>query len=345
MAHSTFLKLMLSVFFATTIRLVLAQEQLVLCENQNAKILQAGKQLVVDYTRLIETLTMSTEYEIQEKIKGKIFQLTESTKIQIEDDITSYAHQGRRFDLDDYLANIRNHVDPDADVRYDVSEPDQIYYEPNKKFYYTLVGAKKTVQNAGNTVSFDENFFVKISQIDKNLPILRISDMAMKSERQLQVGNLVRTKSCFVEIKPLRFTIPSAENAIDFKRLNSSAYSFEWEGGVLEDSLLIEMIRLDKQGNILSVDTLLNEYPNSGYYTRWFLGKQKCGTYKFRMTKLVGNDPSAYSDSFKVKRKMPLGYQIAIVPAVFAGAYIIYNMSQKAKPLDDLPEVSPLPTQ
>jgi hypothetical protein len=315
----------------------IAQEQIVLCESQNTKLLESGKQIVVDYTRLIETLTQSTEYEVQEKIKGKIFLLTEGDKIQIEDDITAYSHEGRRFELDNYLANIRNHVTPDTDVRYNVSDPTQVYYQPDQNFYYTLVEAEKIVQKPEGPATYVENFFVKITQIEKNLPILRISDVAIKRPKQLQVGNPVRTRPCFVEVKPFDFLIPSEESISIFRRGNTNAYSIEWEGGILEDSLLIEMIRFDKRGEIASKDTLLNNYQNSGYYTQWYIDKKQYGNFRLRMTKLNSEEPSVFSDYFKIKRKMPLGYKIG-VPALVGGGIAIYLIT-KPEVEKVLPEV------
>lgn len=337
MKYLTLIQTIIVLFICTA---AFSQEQIVLCESQNTKLLESGKRLVIDYTRLIETLTMSTEYEVQEKVKGKIYLLTEGDKIQIEDDITAYSHEGRRFELDNYLANIRNHVTPDTDVKYTVSDPTQVFYQPDQKFYYTLVEAEKIVQKPEGLAKYVENFFVKISQIEKNLPILRISDVAIKRPKQLQVGNPVRTKPCFVEVKSFDFLIPSEESVNIFKRGNTNAYSVEWEGGILEDSLLIEMIEFDKHGEIVTIDTLLNSYQNSGYFTQWYIHTKKYGNFKLRMTKLNSEEPSVFSDNFKVKRKIPLGYKIGI-PALIGGGIAIYLIT-KPEVETELPEVPSL---
>jgi hypothetical protein len=55
------------------------------------------------------------------------------------------------------------------------------------------------------------------------------------------------------------------------------------------------------------------------------------------MTKLNSEEPSVFSDYFKIKRKMPLGYKIG-VPALVGGGIAIYLIT-KPEVEKVLPEV------
>ena len=315
-----------------------AQNLLVLCEDEKEELLESGKNLVVVYTRLVETLALETDFEFQNNIKEKIYQLVEDREIQVEDDLTDYSHQGRRFTLDNYLTNIHYNVSTSNEIYYEVSEPTEIFYQPDLNFYYTLIDAKKSVKRAEGDAIYLRSFVVKIDQIEKNLPILRISDITMKRPAQMIVGNALQTRSCFKEIKPMAFQM--TDEAV-YRRENKSAYTIEWQGGILEDSLIFEMIKIDKKDQIVSIDTLLNKYQNRGYYTQWYLNNKLYGNYKLRMSKVGSTDPSVWSETFKIKRKLPLGYKIGIPVAVAVGSYFIINNLGET---EVLPEPEDLPS-
>ena len=148
----------------------------------------------------------------------------------------------------------------------------------------------------------------------------------MKRPEQMIVGNALHTRSCFKEIKPMTFQM--TDEAV-YRRENKSPYTIEWQGGILEDSLIVEMIKIDKKDQMVSIDTLLNEYQNKGYYTQWYLNNKMYGNYKLRMSKLGSTDPPVWSETFKIKRKLPLGYKIGIPVAVAVGSYfIIKNLGE-----------------
>ena len=311
-----------------------AQNLLVLCEDEKEELLESGKNLVVVYTRLVETLAMETDFEIQSKIKEKIYQLVEHREIQVEDDLTDYSHQGRRFTLDNYLTNIHYDVSASEEVYYEVSEPTEIFYQPDLNFYYTLIDAKKNVKRTEGDAMYLRSFVVKIDQIEKNLPILRISDITMKRPEQMIVGNALQTRSCFKEIKPLTFQM--TDEAV-YRRENKSAYTIEWQGGILEDSLVVELIKFNKKGEMVSIDTILNEFQNTGYYTQWYMQNNKTGSYKLRMSKMNVNEPPVWSETFKIKRRIPLAYSVGIPLVVVGGGLALYYFVIYEEEEDPLP--------
>ncbi|MGK7394378.1 MAG: hypothetical protein ACNS62_07385, partial [Candidatus Cyclobacteriaceae bacterium M3_2C_046] len=224
-----------------------------------------------------------------------------------------------------------------TEVYYQVKAPEQVYYHPDQKFYYTTVEVEKIAKKPAGESRYLENFVVKIDQIDKNLPILRISDITLKRPNQMIIGNVVQTRTCLREVRPLAFQLPQD---LKFRRGNDTPYPLEWDGGILEDSLLIEMVRFNRKNEIIGIDTLLNEYQNKGYFTQWYIPQtRKPGAYKLRMTKLNQNEPPVWSENFKIKRKIPLAYKIGIPVAVGVGVYFLQQALEEEPPLSPLPAV------
>jgi hypothetical protein len=113
-----------------------------------------------------------------------------------------------------------------------------------------------------------------------------------------------------------------------FKR--NRKYNLTWTGGSAQNVLNFDLYKGERKV------TSFPNVGNSGHHLFVLPSHVKPGSgYRFRISDARNKDEVVYTQTFRVKRKIPLG--LKAIPLVVAG-YLLYEFSQAASPADeDLP--------
>jgi hypothetical protein len=135
-----------------------------------------------------------------------------------------------------------------------------------------------------------------------------------------ELGNYQGNISVEVRGKPFLPFIRFANIAPQGKFKRGKTYDVNWTGGKNVFSLNFEVLKEDK------VLYTQNEIPNKETYSWTIPKKAKPGKdYRIRISNSSKSTEYATSDMISIKRKFPLGYQVAVVVGVVSAGVYVYE--------------------
>jgi hypothetical protein len=103
-------------------------------------------------------------------------------------------------------------------------------------------------------------------------------------------------------------------------------YNITWSGGTPQNILNFDLMKGDKK--VLTFPNLANV----SHHSLEFPGYIKPGNYKFKISDSKNKEEVVYTNSFKIRRKIPLALKAIPVIAIGAGVYFLLQPSPQGEP-------------
>ena len=232
----------------------------------------------------------------------------------------------------------------DKDKKQEIKNISNVLYNSVEDFYYVNISTLREIERVTDEESMrvtkakedaELHYIVKIERIDKLIPDLKFQTIGNKEQISALPGQEVNVIECPESSRSLQ--IEMASGTVIKK---GQDIPIEWDGGTIEDTLALDLVKFDKNGSIKDTYNIAFNYLNKGYYTDWnYQNKLKPGIYKIRIQKVNSKEPPIWSEEFRIKSKFPMVAKIGIPVAV---GVVVYLLIRNPPEPEQLPE-PPLP--
>ncbi len=359
-AKSTYMKYT-TLFLALTVLLLAtvplwAQQTITLAQEQLIKTKAAN--FVKTYTTQLELLTKAKEADEKESYKQTIYLRFGKDKgnTRVYNDLIPPRLRQQPMTMEtsvplaSYLSKLSELYPDGIKLAYSNPQVSEVFYSRNDNWYFVKVTADRKIEGvylfktertpyqAQEKTDFFVNAFLQNGEV-KMGAIYGVSPHENNTDSYTK-ARIIRGQdelgSSILSIgKPLKI----ATDVKDRKFKRGKEYRVEWEGGLGDDIIQLELI---PQDTTRMKRKRYEPVLNSNKYTFNLPNDTRIGKYQFKV-KNVSTGRSVQSGYFTVRRTVPLGVKAAAIPVVSVAAYLVYKAIDKDNSGSSSIEAPPFP--
>lgn len=230
--------------------------------------------------------------------------------------------------MEPYLKSMTEHYGDKLKLSYGNLEVSDVFYNKDADWYFVRVTADRTIdgefQHKAEVTPYKAtdkvDFFVNASLKDGQMQVEGIygaqphDPNPAYTKARIKIGGDDKLIVDQLIGKPLSVNQETVQKK--FKR--GKPYTIEWDGGLKDDIIQVELVPEDTvSGEVRKGEAILN----ANRYTFIPSDEDKVGDYSLRIRN-ISTGKYAQTNSFKVRRKVPLGAILAGGAGVIAGVIV-----------------------
>lgn len=300
-------------------------------------IMESGRQTVSDYTKYMELLAQETDKDVIALYKAELMKTVQRDSVNVYNDLIPKEDRPKNVQenidrLTTYLDDIGTRYLDGVKIVYTNITPSKVFIDPVRSRLFIKVTADRKIdgvyynknQKKQNTSEEKIDFYVKVQLKGSGTPESKIYSVFIHEDNERQ----------FTPIKVVEKTAPIIFNNVkkDTTYKRATEHSLTWQGGEIFERLRLDLYKQTSVGavRVMAIDT---GYVNDNKI-RFPLKKVKPGKrnkYFYQITKLSSEEQPIKSETFYVKRKIPLIAQVGVPLLLVGGVTYLIISQQPAK--------------
>ena len=312
-------------------------------------IIESAKQTVSDYAKYMELLAQEVDKDMIGLYKAELLKSVQKDSVNIFNDLIPIADRPKtlRENIDrltTYLDDISSRYLEGVKLVYTELTPSKVFIDEKRNRLFVKVTATRSID--GTYFYKDEKKPNKATEKIDFYVLVTIRSTGVPESKIYSIFLYENNDQTYKQIKVVEKTAPIVINNVrkDTTYRRAMEHTLAWNGGEIFERLRLDMYKESggKQVLVRSIDSSFVNDNNIKFEVDRKVKPGKRNKYYFQVTKLSSEEQPVKSETFYIKRKMPLILQVGVPLVVVGGvAYLLMNPKEEAKD-PDLPE-APLP--
>jgi hypothetical protein len=312
-------------------------------------IIESAKQTVSDYAKYMELLAQEVDKDMISLYKAELLKSVQKDSVNIFNDLIPIADRPKtlRENIDrltTYLDDISSRYLEGVKLVYTELTPSKVFIDEKRNRLFVKVTATRSIdgmyfykdEKKPNKASEKIDFYVLVQIRPSGVPESKIYSIFIHED------NDQTYKPIKVVEKTAPIVISNVRKDTTYRR--AIEHTLAWNGGEIFERLRLDMYKESGGKHVLvrSIDSTFVNDNNIKFEIDRKVKPGKRNKYYYQLTKLSSEEQPVKSETFYIKRKMPLILQVGVPLIVIGGVtYLLLNPKEAAKD-PDLPD-APLP--
>ena len=315
----------------------------------NEKVItESAKQTVSDYAKYMELLAQEVDKDLIALYKAELLKSVQRDSVNVFNDLIPIADRPKTLQenidrLTTYLDDISSRYLEGVKLVYTSFTSSKVFVDQKRNRLFVKVTADRSIdgmyhykdEKKPNKATEKIDFYVQVQIRSTGVPESKIYSIFLYEDNE----------QTFTPIKVVEKTAPivitSVRRDTTYRRIVE--HQLAWSGGEIFERLRLDLYK-QSDGKAVLVRALDTSFVNDNNISFQVDRKVKPGKrnkYFLQITKLSSEEQPIASQSFYIKRKMPLILQVGVPLVVVGGVtYLLLNPKEEAKdpPLPDVPD-------